>query len=187
MAMDHLTEIRRFLRERSNDRVKVNLRKYIPTSEKVYGVCISEINKIVPKYKSGGFKLVEKLWDDECLEERILAAKILGKICNQNPELTLKLITKFANDIRDWAVCDTLATQGIRAIANIKQKEILELSRELIKSENPLKKRFGIVLLINFVGDKNLRSEIKEIIRSVENNREHYVRKALNWIKRRIG
>jgi len=182
--MKQLTEIRKFLKEKSNNKAKESWRKFVPTSEKVYGVYLSEINKIVSKYKSGGFKLVERLWKSGYLEERILAAKILGKICKQNPELTLKLINKFVNDIIDWAVCDTLATQGIKPIASIKQKEIFELSKKLAKSENPWKRRFAIVLLINFTKDKGLKKEIKEIIKNVENDKEHYVKKAIDWIKR---
>jgi len=184
--MEQLTEIRKFLKEKSNNKARGSWRKFVPTSEKVYGVYLSEINKIVSKYKSNGFKLVERLWNSGYLEERILAAKILGKICKQNPELTLMLINKFVNDIQDWAVCDTLAIQSIRPITNIKQKEIFELSKKMVKSENLWKRRFGIVLLINFSKDKNLKKEIKEIIKNVENDKEHYVKKAVDWIRREL-
>jgi len=86
----------------------------------------------------------------------------------------------------DWAVCDTLATQGIRSITEIKQKEIFELSRKLMKSTNPWKRRFEIVLLINFKKEKSLRKEIEAIIKQVENDKEYYVKKAIDWIKRSL-
>ncbi|RLG20625.1 hypothetical protein DRN74_05025 [Candidatus Micrarchaeota archaeon] len=184
--MEQLTEIRRFLERESNDKAKESWRKFVPTSEKVYGVYLAEINKIVPKYVSGGFKLVEELWESGYLEERILAAKILGKICKKDPEKTLDLIKKFVDDIVDWAICDTLATQGIRPIAKIKQKEIFELSRKLVKSESLWKRRFGIVLLINFKKEKSLRKEIESIIKQAENDKEYYVKKAIDWIKRSL-
>ncbi len=184
--MEMLTEIREFLKEKSNDKVKESWRKFIPTSEKVYGVYITDINKITSKYVSGGFKLVEELWKSGYLEERILAAKILGKICKKDPEKTLNLIKKFVNNIVDWAVCDTLATQGLRPIAKIKQKDILEFSRRLVKSENLWKRRFGIVLLINFKKEKSLRKQIEEIINSVSDDKEYYVKKALDWLKRSL-
>jgi len=182
--MKQLTEIKTFLKEKSNNKAKESWRKFVPTSEKIHGVYLAEINKIVSKYTSGGFKLVEELWKSGYLEERILAAKILGKICKKDPEKTLELIKKFVDDIVDWAVCDTLATQGIRPIAKIKQKEIFELSKKLVKSENSWKRRFGIVLLINFKKDKTLKKEIEKIIKNVENDKEHYVKKAIEWIKR---
>lgn len=184
--MEPLNEIRQFLKAKSNDKAKQSWRKFVPTSEKVHGVYLAEINKIVSKYKSGGFELVKKLWKSGYLEERILAAKILGKICRQNPELTLKLVGKFVSDIVDWAVCDTLATQGIRPIAKLKQKEIFELSKRLVKSKNLWKRRFGIVLLINFKNEKQLRKEIEATIKEAENDEEYYVKKALEWLKRSL-
>ena len=184
--MEQLTEIRKFLKEKSNDKAKESWRKFVPTSEKVYGVYLAEINKIVSKYVSGGFKLVEELWRGSYLEERILAAKILGKICKKDPEKTMELIKNFVNYIEDWAVCDTLATQGIRPISKIKQKEIFEFSKRLVKYKDLWRKRFGIVLLINFKKEKSLRKEIESIIKQVENDKEYYIKKATEWIKRSL-
>lgn len=182
--MKQLTEIRRFLKQKSNDKARESWRKFVPSSEKVHGVYLSEINKIVGKYKSGGFEVVKELWKTGYLEERILASKILGKICKKDPELSLRLINKFVDDIADWAVCDTLATQGVRAIAKIKQKEIFVLSKKLIKSKNLWKRRFAIVLLINFKKEKSLRKQVLSIIRKVENHKEPYVKKAVEWVNR---
>jgi len=36
--MKQLTEIGKFLKEKSNDKAKESWRKFVPTSEKVYGV-----------------------------------------------------------------------------------------------------------------------------------------------------
>jgi len=181
-----ITEIRKFLKEKSDNKARESWRKFVPTSEKVYGVYLTEINKIVSKYVSGDFKLVKELWKSGYLEERLLAAKILGKICKKDPEKTLELIKKFIGDIENWALCDTLATQGIREIAKIKQKEIFELSRKLIKSKNLWKRRFGIVLLINFKKERSLRKEIDAIIKQMENDNEYYVKKAVEWLKKEI-
>ncbi len=186
--MKELIEIRKFLKDKSNDKARNSWRRFVPGSEKLYGVSLAEINKIVLRYKSGGFELVKELWNNGYLEERILAAKILGKICKKNPELTLNLLNKFTNDIEDWAVCDTLATQAIRPIIKIKQKEIFKLSKKLIKSKNPWKKRFAIVLLINFKKEKSLKKEIESIIKEVEDkdDNRYYVKKAVLWIKRSL-
>ncbi|RMG75956.1 MAG: DNA alkylation repair protein [Bacteroidetes bacterium] len=184
--MKELVEIRKFLQENSNDKAKESWRKFVPTSEKVYGVYLAEINKIVPKYKSGGFELIRELWKSGYLEERILASKILGKVCKKDPDLTLSLVKEFVNDIVDWAVCDTLATQGVRPISKIKQKELFDLSRDLIKSSNLWKRRFAIVLLINFKKEKSLRNKILNIVKEVENDKEYYVKKAVEWIKRSL-
>ena len=43
--MSELIEIRKFLKEKSNNKAKENFRRFVPTSEKVHGVYLSEINK----------------------------------------------------------------------------------------------------------------------------------------------
>ena len=184
--MNELVEIRRFLKEHSNESAKVSWRRFVPSSEKVHGVYLSEVNSLVSKYKSGGFKLVEELWSGGFLEERLLAAKILGRVGGKDPGLTLRLIRRFVNDVVDWAVCDTLATQGVRSIIKKKQKELLELSRELVVSENLWKRRFGVVLLINFKKDNSLRSSVEDVLSLVEDDSEYYVKKAVDWVKRSL-
>ena len=181
-----LEEIKKALRKKSNKKVKISCQKFVPTSQKVYGVRVPELNKLAARYKSAGFELVEELWNSGAFEEKLLASKILGKICKKDPERTLKIIEKFSKGISDWAVCDTLATQGIREIAGLKQEEILETSKKLIRSKNPWERRFAIVLLINLAKDRNLKKELNGIMEYVKNDNEHYVKKAVEWLKRKL-
>ncbi len=128
--------------------------------------------------------MVETLWNSGYLEERILSAKILGRICKKDPDRSMELLRKFVNSITNWAECDTLATQGVRKIAKSRQNELLQLSRELINSPNPWKRRFALVLLLNFKKDAELMNAIKEIIEQAEGDKEYYVKKAVEWLKR---
>ncbi len=179
------SEIQKMLQTKANEKVKTSFQKFIPSSQNVYGVKVPELNQLAANYKIGGFELIEELWKSGAFEEKLLAAKILGKVCKKDPGKTLQLIETFSKEVTDWAVCDTLAMQGVRGIAKIKQKEILEISKKLIKSKNFWKRRFAIVLLINFTKDKTLAKEIKDIIKNVESDKEHYVKKAVEWIKRK--
>jgi len=113
----------------------------------------------------------------------LLATKILGRICKKDPGKTIKLIKKFSKDISDWAVCDTLATQGVRKIAKIKQKEIFELSKRLISSKNFWQRRFAIVLLIELNRQGFSKEKIRKLSKKVENDKEHYIKRALVWLK----
>jgi 3-methyladenine DNA glycosylase AlkD len=182
--MCDVSEVRKLLKTKANKKAKESYKKFIPTAKKIYGVYSKEFKEIVSKYKNCGFDFVEKLWEGKYLEEKILAAKILGKICNKNPELTIRLIKKFVKDIDNWAVCDVLATQGIRKIAKQKQKELFEISRKLVKSRDSWKRRFGVVLLINYKKDKTLAKDIAKIIKPLKNEKEYYVKKAIDWLKR---
>lgn len=181
-----LAEIKKTLRNKSSRRTRESAKKFVPTIKKQYGAKALVLNELTKKIKEPDFVLVEKLWQSGVFEERLLAAKILGKFNNKDPERTLELIKRFSKDISDWAVCDTLATQGIRKIIRLKQKEIFEISKKLIKSKNLWQRRFAIVLLINFTKDKNLREEIEKILKKVENDKEPYVKKAIVWLKNEL-
>jgi len=157
-----LSKIRKILNSKSNLKTKESTQKFVPTIKNQYGVKITVLNDLVKKVQKSDFELIEKLWESEVFEERILASKILGKIGDVNSQKTLKLIKKFSQEISDWAVCDTLATQGVRKIIKLKQKEIFEISKKLIKSKNLWQRRFALILLINFVKDKRWKKEIEE-------------------------
>jgi len=181
-----IAEIKKILRNKSSRKVRKSALKFVPTIQKQYGAKALVLNEIVKKIKEPDFGLVERLWKSEYFEEKLLASKVLGKICKKNPEKTLKLIKKFSKDISDWAVCDTLACYGIRKIVIIKQEEIFEISEKLIKSKNLWQRRFALVLLVNFTKDKNLKKEIEKILKKVKDDKEHYVRKAIIWLKNEL-
>ena len=130
-----LVEIRKILKHKSSKKNKESTLKFVPTVKKQYGVKVAVLNELVKKIKEPDFELVEKLWGSGVFEEKLLASKILGKICKTNSEKTLRLIKKFSKDISDWAVCDTLATQGIRKIISLKQKRFLKFQRNLFNQK----------------------------------------------------
>lgn len=181
-----LSEIQQFFTTKANERVKTSFEKFIPGSEKVYGVKVPMLNALAGKYKSGGFPLVEELWKSGAFEERLLATKLLGKLCKKDSEKTMQLLERFSKDVCDWAVCDTLTTQGVRGIAKQKQKEIFSLSKKLISSKNFWERRIALVLLINFKKEKSLHKEILAIVSKAENDEEYYVKKAVDWVKREL-
>ena len=178
-----LKEIQKILKNKSSKETKASTQKFNPSSQRVYGVKVPVLNEIAKKIKDADFELVEKLWKSGVFEERLLAIKILGRICKKDPDKTLKIIRKIAPGISDWGVCDTLATQGIRKIVEEKQKELFELSQKYILSNNFWQRRFGLVLLINFAKDRSSRKNIETILKKVENDKEPYVKKAITWLK----
>jgi len=179
-----LAEIQEILKKKSAPKAKSSLQKLVPSSQNVYGVRVPILNELAKQYKAGGFELVKELWSAGAFEEKLLAAKILGKICKKDPDKTLKTVIKFSKEISDWAVCDTLATQGIRGIAKVKQKEIFNLAKKFVKSTYIWQRRLGIVLLINYSKEENLRGEIRKIIKPLEDDKEHYIKKAIIWIEK---
>ncbi len=178
-----LSEIQKILKSKAENKTRVNGTKFAPTAKKVWGVRVAVLNDITKRIKEPDFDLVEKLWESGGFEERQLSAKILGKVCKKDPGRALKLIKKFNKDISDWAVCDTLGTQGIRKIVKVKQKEIFELSKRLISSKNFWQRRFAIVLLIELNRQGFSKEKIRKLSKKVENDKEHYIKRALVWLK----
>lgn len=181
-----LLEIQKTLKAKSKESVKKSFQKFVPNSQNVYGVKVPELNELAKKYKDGGFELVELLWKSGAFEERLLAAKILTKVSKKDPERTLSLINSFAKDITDWAVCDTLGQQSTKPIATLKQKEIFALSQKWVKSPLLWERRLSLVLLESYSKDPKSRSFIMGVMKQLENDKEYYVKKAVEWTKRNL-
>ena len=186
MLKRELSEIRAALKRKAGERIRESAVKFVPTAEKVHGVSVLELNKMVSKYKSGGFELVEALLNSEYLEEKILGAKILGKICKTDPDKTLNIVRRYVKKLNDWATCDTLATQGIRNISKIKEKEFIKMAKDFAKSANPWIVRFGLVILINFRKDEGFVKIAEDVLSKVNSNvrNDKYVKKAMEWVRR---
>jgi 3-methyladenine DNA glycosylase AlkD len=184
MYRSKLNEIQYFLNQKATQEGKAAFQKFVPTSQKVYGVRLPEINNLVKQYKKEGIDLVIELWEAGSFEERLLSAKLLGKLAKKEPRKTLQLIHQFSSDITDWAVCDTLGTQSIKAIAKEYHQEVFALSEQLILSRNPWQRRLGIVLLEGYTKDKNFHGPISSFLELVKEDKEYYVKKAVEWIKR---
>jgi 3-methyladenine DNA glycosylase AlkD len=181
-----LKTIQQELNSKGNAAAKATTLKFVPDAVKIYGVRNPMLNEMAKKYKEGGFELVKELWVSGAFEEKILAAKMLRLICKKDPALSIQLVTDFSKDISDWAVCDTLGMQSLKPIAKLKQKEIFDLSHKLIRSKNLWERRLSLVIIEVYTKDRALQPEIKRRVKMLENDKEYYVKKAVEWIKRNL-
>jgi 3-methyladenine DNA glycosylase AlkD len=181
-----LKEIRSILIQRGTEEGKASFRKFVPTSQRFYGVRLPDINNLAKQYKKEGIELAVELWGSGSFEEQLLAAKLLGKQAKKQPQKTLQMVEQFSSDITDWAVCDTLGTQSIKSIAKEYHQEIFALSKKLLLFRDLWQRRLGIVLLESYTKDKQYHSQIKSYLVIVEGDKEYYVKKAVDWIKRNL-
>ena len=184
--MSTLKPIQQELDSKANATAKATTLKFVPDAVKIYGVRNPMLNEMAKKYEEGGFELVKELWASGAFEEKLLAAKMLRLICKKDPVLSIQLVTGFSKDISDWAVCDTLGMQSLKPIAKLKQKEIFDLSHKLIRSKNLWERRLSLVIIEVYTKDRSLQPEIKKRIKMLENDKEYYVKKAVEWIKRNL-
>ena len=181
---DVLIEIQNELNDRSSEEAREGFAKFVPHSQNVYGVRLPIINDMARTYKNSGFPIVRELWASGAFEECMLAVKILSKTCKSDPDLTLELLDQFKADIDNWAICDTLCSEGIRSIFKIKQTEIWSLATSYLRSDEMWTRRMGIVLLIHFAKIPERKAEVRRVIHPLITDNSHYIKKAVTWITR---
>jgi 3-methyladenine DNA glycosylase AlkD len=183
--MSIVTEIQKILKEKSTEEGKAAALKFLPgNKDKIYGVRTPVLNDLAGRFKAGGFDLVEELWKAGSLEEKILAAKMLGKIAKKDPQRSLSLVQSFSKNIGNWAVCDALGMQSLKPIVVSHQQEIFALAAKLNRSKDPWQRRLSLVLVEWHTRIKKLHPEIKKLIKAVEDDEEYYVKKAVVWISK---
>jgi len=181
-----LKEIQKILIKQAIPEAKASHQKFVPGNKKIYGVRMPFLNELAGKYKSSGFELVEALWKAGALEEKVLAVKILGKIAKKDPERSLKMVTLFARNIGNWAVCDAIGMQGLKPILKSHQVKIFELAKKYNQSSDFWQRRLSLVLVEWYTRIRDLHPEIKKLVRALENDEEYYVRKAIVWINKNL-
>ncbi len=178
-----IEEIVEFLEKNSCEQDKEQWIKTIKVHKKVHGVKLAKINPKIKEWKNkADFNDIAKLWKLDKTEARITAIKLLAKIAKKDYDKALSLVKLFVKDLEDWATTDTLATQGIRNIIKQKEDEIKKFANICLKSNNVWIKRFGIVVYINFPYDK----KAKQIVTKFSNEKEPYIKKAIEWLKRKL-
>ncbi len=157
--------------------------KFVPGTERMYGVRMPVINKLAREFRSGGFDLVQALWNEGALEEKILAVKMLGLVAKKDADLSLQLVEKFSGNIGNWAVCDAIGMQGLKPILESHRREIFILAKKLNRSPDPWQRRLSLVLVEWYTRHAKLHPEIMKLVARLEKDDEYYVKKAVAWIK----
>lgn len=181
-----LQEIKVILEKNVSEQAIAAAKKFVPGAQKIYGVRNPVLNELAKKYKHGGFDLIKALWESGAFEEKILAAKMLGKIANTDGKKSFELVEMFSNGIDNWAVCDTIGMQSLQPLRKKYPKEIFSLANKYVTSEDLWKRRLSLVLIEWYTRDKSFHEQIKSLITALENDKEYYVKKAVVWIKRNL-
>jgi len=181
-----LKEIQKQLKAEASEAVKETVLKFVPDAQKVYGIANPVLNEMAKEFKEGGFELVGELWESGAFEERMLAAKLLRIICRKDPQKAIKMVKRFSKEITDWAVCDTLGMQSLKPVAAAHAEEIFSLAETLNQSADPWQRRLSLVLVEYYTRDKSLHKRIIKLMNPLEDDKEYYVKKAVQWLKRNL-
>ena len=171
-------------------------KRIIPNVNKIFGVNFSiqnilakEISNMSLPSAKAMLRLLEVLWQSRSLEAQIVVSKALGKLGKKAPDESLNLIASFLPDIKNWAVCDTLATQGIRGLMPTHNDRILALALKCIKNKNKWIKRFAVVTIVELAHNKKLEipKKVFDIIKPLITAEDADVKKAVAWALREIS
>lgn len=184
--MQQLKEIQQILKTNTRPDALAAHKKFVPGAEKILGVRMPVLNLLASQFKSGGFELVQELWKCGSLEEKTLAAKMLGKIAKQDPEQAIELVRLFSSAIEDWVVCDTLGMQSLKPLVKTHAPAIFKLAGVLNRSSSLWQRRLSLVLVEWYTRDATKHPQINVLIKALENDNEYYVKKAVAWIKRNM-
>ena len=142
-----LKQIQKKLKSVSTPEGKASILKFVPDASRVYGVKMPVINELAKELRDTKFELVNELWRSGFFEEKILAAKLIGKLSKKFPQEAIATVKEFSKEIEDWAVCDTIGMQSLKPIAKKYQKETFALARQLNRSKNFWQRRLSLVLV----------------------------------------
>src|SRR5687768_15724321 len=164
-----LKAIQKILKYHATPEARSAHQKFVPGTEKIYGVRTPVLNELAREYKKGGFELAAELWNAGALEEKIIGAKMLGVIAKTDPVRAISLFRDFAEGIQNWAVCDTLGMQSLKPLFKTHQEIIFSLARKYNKSRDPWQRRLSLVLAEWYTRDKACHPAILQLVRSLEN------------------
>lgn len=181
-----LKAIRQELIAKGNADARDFFAKVVPGIRCMYGVKTPGLNLLATKYKHHGFALAEALWKAGAHEEKIIAIKILEKTGKKDPDTLLKVIGEFAKGIDNWAVCDGIGMLAFRSVVKTHRDQIFAMAARYSTAKDPWQRRLSLVMVEWYTRHSSDHAAIKKLVKSLENDEEYYVRKAVNWVNRNL-
>ena len=183
---EQLKAIQKILKANASEATIASHQKFVPGLSKIYGVAMPVLNQLAKDFKDGGFSLVEELGTSEYIEEKVLAAKMLGNIAKKDPAKAFGLFHRLSDTIDNWALCDTLGMQSLKPLVKTHTKEVFSIAKKYNNSQNLWQRRLSLVMVEWYTRDKNYHTEILKLVDNLKNDKEYYVKKAIVWIKRNL-
>ncbi len=183
-------EIKRQLKKLSDKQFAEDIKRYIKSPYRFYGIRVPEIRVLAKRlhqeYNLNEFyKVFDRLWESGYHEERSLALYALQLYEKDFNMKTWKFLKPKLNSIKSWDQIDAVSTFIIGKILlkypNLK-KELLKLS----ESKEFWLRRIAIVSTLPLIkkGDVNLTMKL---VKKYVYDKEPYIQKATGWMLRECG
>ncbi len=193
--MSILKQVRKELKEFSNEKDRQTSFRFFKEEIKPYGVKANIVNKIANKYfkiikdssKQQIFTLCENLWQSGMLEETFIACNWTYKIHNRFEEKDFDTFAKWINQyVNNWASCDTFCNHTVGIFLEMYPKQISKLI-DFTKSNNRWVKRASAVSLIIPAKKGLFINEIIIIADKLLLDKDDLVQKGYGWMLKSLS
>lgn len=184
--MSTLNEIKEYLRKHADRAHAEGMQVIAPGAKKIYGVRGSDMHTLLKAIKPGSFALIDELWDSGIYEARMLAVKLLEWQSKTNPERGIATVMRFAPEINNWAICDTIGMKSLKKLNKKYPERILSLAEQFAMSPNMWERRLSMVILWDLCKDKKWHPRIRKIADMHRGDKEKYLKKAVVWLDKTL-
>lgn len=153
-----------------------------PGKEKIMGIKIPELRKKAIEISKGDWKnFLEISYKNDYgyIEEEFIRGLVIGNIKNCDIEEFIDYIDDFIGRIDSWSVNDTFCSSLKITKKYMERMHIFILDN--LKSKNPWRKRFSIVMLMNYYLNEEYLDEIFNICDTIKDD-EYYYNMAVAWL-----
>ena len=154
----------------------------IPGKEGILGIRIPKLREIARDISKGNWREFLKLSYENDLgymEEEMIRAFVIGNIKAADINEVIGYIDEFADGIDCWSVNDSFCAS--LKITKKYKAEMYDFITENLKSESPWRKRFSIVMLLDYYIEEDYIDDIFEICEKVRDE-EYYYKMAVAWL-----
>ena len=103
--------------------------------------------------------LCDALWEQNILEFRLLAVKMIGLIPTRSTsELVLERIIHWANQTQEEQIQEVLLDQGLAALRKDEPEKFFRLVKNWLESDNQSLQAFGLRMLLPVIADPNFEN-----------------------------
>jgi 3-methyladenine DNA glycosylase AlkD len=135
-------------------------------------------------------RLLESLFTGESLEEKVLAALLLGYSKQMRAAVSTKNLDAWLDHLVGWAEIDSLCSNIFKPDeALAKWKDWERLLKRLARDKNINKRRAALVFLTGFVrysDDERLSALAFDTVERLKEEREIIITKAVSWLLRNL-
>lgn len=185
-----LSEIRSYLKEHGNEKIRKSSERFFKEKINVYGFKTPVVISLAKKYmkilkgrsKNEVFELCEELWSSGMMEESFIACHFSYEMRKQYSKEDIAVFERWVDKyVSNWASCDTLCNHTVGTFIEMYPEFIPQLKKWAV-SDNRWMRRASAVTLIIPARHGLFLTEIFELADIMLHDKDDLVQKGYGWM-----